>query len=43
MSNSINYTEKMMLYTFKVEEFLKKILQYFKDNMHKYDIIVETK
>ena len=43
MSNSINYTEKMMLYTFRRKEFLKKILQYFKENIHKYDIIVETK
>lgn len=41
MSNRINYGEKMMLYTFKRREFLKRFLEYFKENLHKYNNIIE--
>ena len=41
MSHRINYGEKMMLYTFKRREFLKNLLDYFKQNIHKYNNIIE--
>ena len=40
LSNNINYNERMMLYTMKRKEFLKNLLDYFKENIHKYNIVV---
>ena len=39
LNQKINYAEKMMLYTLRRREFLKQILDYFKSNIDKYNII----
>ena len=38
--NNVNYGEKMMIYSMRRSESMKHLLNYFKENIEKYDIIV---
>ena len=39
LNKKINYSEKMMLYTLRRGEFFNQLIDYFKSNIHKYNII----
>lgn len=38
--NTSNYSERMLLHSFNKKRFLKDFIEYIKNNIHKYDIIL---
>ena len=38
--NSSNYSERMLLHSFNKKRFLNEFIDYIKNNIHKYDIIL---